>query len=317
MKLRDIFTLAVEKGKEHDLREKEEIERVLSKSKKDYQEMREDEKEEFDTEKFTNPYSDTRILCGEPDKEVNTVFAGIDMEVGEILLADRLREKGEPIDLLITHHPEGKALANLYGVMHLQEDILQKLGIPIGAAEGIMAKRIKEVERGLLPVNHDRAVDGAKLMGFAYMSLHTPSDNMVTNYLQNLLDDKKPDTLNDLVKELKKIPEYKHAISLNAGPKIFVGSKDRRAGKIVVDMTGGTGGSEEAYEKLSSAGVSTVVVMHINEKNRKEAEKNHVNVVVAGHIASDSLGMNLFLDELEKRDVKVLTCSGLYRYKRI
>jgi len=41
-----------------------------------------------------------------------------------------------------------------------------------------------------------------------------------------------------------------------------------------------------------------------------------MNVVVAGHISSDSLGMNLFLDELEKKGVEVLTCGGLIRVNR-
>ena len=41
----------------------------------------------------------------------------------------------------------------------------------------------------------------------------------------------------------------------NAGPNILIGSKERRTGKIFVDMTGGTGGSKDAFERLSQAGV--------------------------------------------------------------
>jgi len=81
-------------------------------------------------------------------------------------------------------------------------------------------------------------------------------------------------------------------------------------------MTGGTGGSEDAYAKLAVAGVGTVIGMHIGEKHRKEAEKNHINVVIAGHMASDSLGINLLLDNLEKKGVEVAPCAGLIRVKR-
>jgi putative NIF3 family GTP cyclohydrolase 1 type 2 len=56
--------------------------------------------------------------------------------------------------------------------------------------------------------------------------------------------------------------------------------------------------------------------MHISEKNLEQAKEHHLNVVIAGHIASDSLGMNLILDQLERRGVEVLTCSGLLRVKR-
>jgi len=56
--------------------------------------------------------------------------------------------------------------------------------------------------------------------------------------------------------------------------------------------------------------------MHMAEDRKREAEKNHVNVVIAGHMSSDSLGMNLFLDELEKRGIEVIPCSGLIRVSR-
>jgi hypothetical protein len=316
MKLKDIYELAVKKGMENDLRGNDAVKKVLRRNKKHYENLKEDEKKDFDLEKLQNPYSDTRILHGEAELEINNIIAGIDMEVGEILLADRLRERGNPIDLVLSHHPEGKALAGLYDVMHLQEDLLNNLGVPIGVAEGIMTPRINEVERNLLPLNHNRSVDAAKLLNFAMMCVHTPADNMVTNYLQKMFDEKEPETIEDIIDELKEIEEYKHAITINVGPKIVVGAKTNRAGKIFVDMTGGTGGSEDAFAKLSAAGVSTLVVMHIGEKHRKEAEKNHLNVVIAGHYASDSLGMNLLLDELEKADIKITACSGLYRVKR-
>ena len=56
--------------------------------------------------------------------------------------------------------------------------------------------------------------------------------------------------------------------------------------------------------------------MHMSEEHKKKAEKYHINVVIAGHIASDSLGMNLLLDEIEKKGVKVIPVSGLTRVKR-
>jgi len=41
----------------------------------------------------------------------------------------------------------------------------------------------------------------------------------------------------------------------------------------------------------------------MREEHRQEAEKAHVNVVIAGHMSSDSIGVNLFLDELEKKEL--------------
>jgi len=316
LKIREIYELAVRRGMENDPRGLDAVQKLLDKERKNYEDLKNDEKGEFDQEKLKNPYSDTRLLCGDPEKEVRRVLAGVDMEVGEVLLADRISERGTLVDLVVAHHPEGKALAALHQVMHLQEDVLAKFGIPINVAEGIMASRISEVRRGLMPLNHNRAVDAARILGLPLMCIHTAADNMVNSFLQKLMDEKKPETLGEVVKTLKEIPEYAEAVKHEAGPSIVVGSKERRAGKIMIEMTGGTGGSEDAFAKLAQAGVGTLVVMHIGEKHRKEAEKNHVNIVIAGHMASDSLGMNLLLDELAGRGVEIMPCSGLIRFER-
>lgn len=316
MKIREIYELAVEKGMEKDPRSKEAVQQILEKENKLYSEMKEEEKKEFDEDRLFNPYSDTRILFGDPEREVKRILAGIDMETGEVLLAERISSRGTQIDLILAHHPEGKAMSALYKVMDLQEDLLAKFGVPINVAEGIMDSRINEVKRGLMPLNHNRAVDAARLLDIPLMCVHTPADNHVSDYLQKVLDEKKPETLGDVVKVLKDIPEYAEAVKSNAGPTIMVGNKERRAGKIMVDVTGGTSGSEDAYSKLAVAGVGTLVVMHIGEKHRKEAEKNHINVIVAGHMASDSLGMNLFLDELARRGLEIIPSAGLLRHER-
>ncbi len=70
------------------------------------------------------------------------------------------------------------------------------------------------------------------------------------------------------------------------------------------------------FENLSQAGVGTLVCMHIGEEHRKKAEEHHINIVIAGHIASDSIGMNLFADKLAAKGVEVVPCSGLIRVSR-
>jgi len=315
MKIKDIYEKAVKRGIELDPRGKDEAAKDLEQAKKDYEALKDKDKPYFDTAALTNPYSDTRILYGDPETDVKRVIVGIDMEVGEVLLADRLRERGTPVDLILAHHPEGRAMANLYGVMGMQSGILLKYGVPINVAEDIMDERIKEVERRLMPVNHTRAVDAARLLGIPFMCVHTPSDNAVTEYLQRLFDAKKPEYVSDVLDLTADIPEYKTSKTEGAGPKVVCGSNKRKAGRVFVDMTGGTGGSKKAFEKLSAAGVGTVVGMHISEDHRKEAEKHHVNVVIAGHISSDTLGLNLLFDSILK-GVEVVETSGFRRIVR-
>ncbi len=316
MKLREVYETAIAAGIETDPRGKKEVELDLKKAKDAHEKLKANEKKEFDEETLTNPYGDTRILYGDGEQEVKTALVGIDIEAAEIMLADRLKEKGRPVDLVLAHHPEGKALAALHEVMHMQSEIMEKFGVPISVAQGIMVSRISEVKRGLMPLNHNKAVDVARILDIPFMCCHTPADNMVTTFLQELIDKKKPTTVGEVVDILKEVPEYQDAIKTNAGPTVVTGSKERKPGKIMVDMTGGTGGSEDAFSKLAMAGVGTLVCMHIGEKHRKEAEKNHINVIIAGHIASDSLGMNLICDRLAKQGIEIIPCSGFTRYAR-
>jgi len=318
MKLGEIYKTVIQKGIDFDPRGKEAIEKFFKLQRDIYEELKEDRKEYFDRERLSNPFADTRILFGDPELEVKKILVGIDIEIGELLLADRLRERGKRIDLIISHHPEGRAMANFYEVMHMQADILNKFGVPINVAEGILEPRIREVSRKVMPANYNRTVDAAKLLNIPLMCVHTPSDNAVTNFLQKELDEKQPDYVKDVMEFLNNIPEYKASRLEQNVPTILIGSERKRAGKIFVDMTGGTGGSKEAFEKLSHTEIGTIVGMHIGEDHLKEAEKNHINVIIAGHMSSDSIGMNLILDELVKKDeIEIFQCSGFIRVARV
>ncbi len=314
MKINEIYNLAIQKGIEADFRGREAIDKLLQRRKEKYEKLSADEKKEFDLESLKNPYSDSRILHIAQDKEIKKILVGIDIEPAEILLA---KEIGK-VDLIISHHPLGKGLANLHEVMELQCDVLNQYGVPINIAEGLMKERIDEVARGINASNHQRTVDAAKILGFNLMCLHTTCDNLAAKFLKEKVDKKDGlMRLEDLLNLFKEIPEYQQAIKIGAGPKIFVGDPARRCGKIAIsEVTGGTEGSPKLYEKMAIAGIGTIVGMHISEEHKKEAEAANLNVVIAGHISSDSLGMNLFLDELEKRGIKIIPCSGLIRISR-
>ena len=317
MKIREFFTSAIQAGIDADPRGRTTVEQELREARKAYEELKAEDKATFDQEKLENPYADSRILHGSPDREVTGILAGIDIETPELLLADRLIEKGTGIDLVLAHHPEGRAYANFYEVMKMQADILNRFGVPINVAESQLSGRMKEVERGLMPVNHARPVDAARLLDIPYLCLHTPADNMVSSFLQAYFEKESPSRLKDVVKLLKEIPEYQEAGRNNAGPRILAGSDDQRPGRVFVDMTGGTSGSKDTLERLSQSGVGTIVGMHMSEDHRKEAEKHHIHVVIAGHISSDTLGLNLLLDVVEKRSPLVVhACSGFKRIKR-
>lgn len=264
-------------------------------------------------------YADTAILHGDPDKQINRILVGIDIEVAELLLADRIRaERG--LDLVISHHPEGRAYAMLFEVMQLQVSLLISSGIEKCVAQQFLEERKREVERRILPQNHTRPVDAARILDLAFMCIHTPADNHVYSFVRELLDKEKPAKVKDIVRLLKDIPEYKNASDNLCGPRVILGNPNRDAGKILVEMTGGTEGPRNVFDKLYKAGVRTLVSMHLSEEHFKKVKDANLNVVIAGHISSDNLGLNLLLDRLEqiaKKKFVTIDCSGFKRIRRI
>ncbi len=273
-------------------------------------------KKYFDSESLANPYSDSRILFGSPKTEVKKLMAGIDADASEVLLADRLNQKGEEIDLVISHHPSGHALASLHEVMDVQVDMFAKAGVPANVAHALFEQRMQEVKRKVGPLNHGQTVDTARLLDMPLLALHTIWDNLGNDFMEKYLGRKEFDTAGEVLDWINEIPEFIEATKGKAGPNIISGSERSRAGKVVVSFTGGTNGSKELYVELAKAGVGTLVEMHVPEDALKELKKLHINVIDTGHMAADSIGANIFLDALEKKEVKVIPCSGLIRVKR-
>jgi putative NIF3 family GTP cyclohydrolase 1 type 2 len=82
-------------------------------------------------------------------------------------------------------------------------------------------------------------------------------------------------------------------------------------------MTGGTEGSKEVFEKYANSGISTLVGMHFSEDHLENAKKANLNVVIAGHVSSDCIGLNLLFDEIEKTEkLEFVSVSGYERIRR-
>ncbi len=311
MNLEQIYKLAIKLGSEHDLRGKEKVQKYIKRVNDKYNALSEKQRKYFDMEKLHNPYSDTRILYNN-GKEVKKVLVGIDIEAQEIIAAKMLG-----YDTVIAHHPEGVALADLGDVMHLQAEVLAQEGIPINIAQSMTKERISEVARGLSPINHFRSVDVARLLDINFACFHTVCDNMAASFLNNLIKKKNPETVGEIVDLLETVPEYQEGIKRKAGPKIYVGHEENYAGKIALtEITGGTSNSKDLYEIMAQVGIGTIIGMHMSEEHKREAQRYHVNVIIAGHISSDSLGVNQFLDKLEDKGIKVTPFSGLIRINR-
>jgi len=317
MNIQDIFNLGVKKAIAADPRGEKGVKKYLANLKKDFDELPELAKAHYHRERLTNPYVDSGILVDDGVKNVKRVIAGIDLTEPEVLMANELNRQGRTVDLLIAHHPVGKTRAHLAEVMSMGVDVFTSYGVPVHLAEKTMEDRQREIVRWTHAANHNKPVDVARILGVNFIVTHTITDNLVDEFMRNYLAEKKPETIKDIIDALLELPEYQYARDHGYGPTIFTGSPRHKVGKYLLEMTGGTNPSSKVYEEFSRAGLSTMVSMHMPDDSFKVANQHMLNVVVAGHMPSDSLGMNLFLDELEKQGVEVIPAGGLIRVSRV
>lgn len=243
-----------------------------------------------------------------PGENIKKIAFGVDIDVAEIMLAKELG-----FDCVITHHPQGTHRVDLYKVMDNQIDRMVKAGVPINKAQKVLAERKGQVDRGMHVTNYDRAANAAKMLKMPFLAIHSPADLLVESYLQGYLDQElsaKPEALTkDIIELLLEIPEYKNSYTK---PKVRVGSEESFAGKAFVTMAGGTSGGKEVFKAYFEAGIGTLVVMHVPEDVIKAVKEQNIgNVLVAGHMASDSLGINLVIKELEAQGLAITRMAGV------
>lgn len=252
------------------------------------------------------PEDSTIIVEGD---NINKVLIGVDMDTPELLLAKELG-----YDCVISHHPmAGSSITNFTKVMDSQIDRMVEFGVPINRAQKVLKKKLGEVDRGMHVRNYDRTASAARLMKMPYLNIHQPADFITEAIVQNHLDERLADNpkakLSDVVEALMEMDEYKNTL---AGPKIRVGADDDYAGRIAVLMAGGTGGGPDVYKAYFDAGVGTIIAMHMPEDVKKAVEEQNIgNVVVAGHMASDSIGLNVIINKLIEMGLEVDKMSGI------
>ena len=240
-------------------------------------------------------------------ENIKRVLMGVDMDTAELLLAKELG-----YDCVVTHHPRNTN-TNMLDIMDYNILRLEELGIPRNRSQKALAKRKDELSYKQHASNSRRSESAAKLLNMPYISLHTPADLISEKIVQTFLDSKfadKPDTkLSDITKALEEIGEYKNSARK---PVIRVGSEDSYAGKIYVTMAGLTGPGVEILKLYFEGGVGTLIEMHIPEKDAKELKEHGFgNVIVAGHMSSDSLGLNKIADKWRELGLEVTMMSGI------
>jgi putative NIF3 family GTP cyclohydrolase 1 type 2 len=234
---------------------------------------------------------------------IKKVLFGIDAAVPELLFA-----KQYGYEAVIAHHPQGgTAILNYHKVFRRHIQQMMAVGISKEEATRAAKRKTEELETDGHTKDYGHSVDMAKLLKMPYMNVHTPLDEVGRRIMAEQINRsiKKNSTVKDVVLALKELPEFQNAIT---EIKIRLGRAENPAGKVVISHGAGTNGGYQIAKTYFEHGVGTLVYIHVSfgdlEKLRADQRGN---LIVTGHIASDSVGINPFLQELKKKGVSVST----------
>ncbi len=244
-----------------------------------------------------------------PGKTVRRIFATIDCDVADLLMARVLR-----CDTVITHHPEGVASLDGWKLIARQVEQMVECGVPVARAETAIQRRMHSVELNSHVRNYARVVQAAQLLNLSFLNVHLPCDVISRRLIgEKMAPFNRPEsraTVSEVIAVLQEIPEQKLAATQ---AKVRLGGLDRLAGRVAVAMAGYTNGGVDVLRAYFEAGVGTVLMMHFPETDLKEGREQKLagNLVITGHMASDSIGINVYLDELERRGLEVVRAGGI------
>jgi len=239
-----------------------------------------------------------------PGRDIRKVLVGIDLEGAELLWA-----KAEGFDLVITHHPPGGPSAlDFWQVLLRQAELLWSYGVPEDVAQAAAAELVRENRLQNHARNYLRLPSLARALGLAYMNIHTPLDEIGRKRLVAAVAElPQGAAVGDLVAHLRsRFGEFRNA---RTEIMVVLGNSRNRAGKVAVIHGAGTNGGYPVAKALFDHGVDTVLYIHIrpHEAHRlaQEYGGKGKNLVVLGHIAGDSLGINPFVEALRARGLFV------------
>ncbi len=243
-----------------------------------------------------------------PGEELETALVGIDLESPEIQLAHN-----EGYDLVLAHHPPGgDPRVNFAPVLDKQIEFMTDHGVPEKRAEEAASSIISGMEHAGHSANYRHDPSIAEHLGQPYMNVHLAPDELGRRRFREIADELDDDaTVGAFADALGEIPEIDEAIT---DVELRVGDRENDLGEVAIHHAAGTNGGSDVASAYFDNGVDTVLYIHVGAGDTAELQEEYggegKNLVVTGHIASDAIGMNEFIDALEAEGLDCETVSG-------
>ncbi|HJY09410.1 MAG TPA: Nif3-like dinuclear metal center hexameric protein [Nitrososphaeraceae archaeon] len=233
-------------------------------------------------------------------KNIKKVMLMIDVTTADLMLAKNLG-----CDAVITHHPIGKASINFYKVIDRHIDYMIENGI----SEKTARLSVMDLRRRIEIRNHTQiyssVIDSAKILNMPLVNIHQPCDEYARRMISERIQERDPNLVSEIITALEEIPEFKKA---ETKIQVAYGQPDTYVGKWIAVIAAGTNGGYLVARNYFENGISTVLYFHIDYNDLVKLRESNVkgNLVILGHLAGDSIGMNALGNKLENEGMQVV-----------
>ena len=233
-------------------------------------------------------------------RKISKVLMAIDAGVAELILAKSLG-----CDALVAHHPIGVSSVNFHRVFDRHVEFMLEHGVDKKIAEMAVRKLKDRVENKTHAEIYNQVVSAARILGMPLVNIHQPCDEYMRKTIFSKIKSARVEKVADLINAVDSIPEFRHS---QVRPKVRIGKPSDTVGKWALVIAAGTNGGYAIAKAYFEAGLDTVIYLHIDygELVKLREDKPPGSLVVLGHLAGDSVGMNGLADELEKLGVETI-----------
>ena len=243
-----------------------------------------------------------------PGTRISHLLLGIDVGTAELFMARQLGYHA-----VVAHHPAGFA-GPYWEVYRLHVGQMVAAGVPRDVAEAAVAERIAGFEAAAQRDNYDHVASVARLLETPFLNIHSPLDEVGRRIMQATVDEtlasNRAATVADLRAALLRLPAFAAA---RTQMQVALGGWDAPAGRVVVSHGAYTNGGYPVARAYLTHGVDTMCCIHfpLEDAQRLATEGVRGNILVMGHIAGDSVGINPYVARLRADGLEVTTFSGV------
>jgi putative NIF3 family GTP cyclohydrolase 1 type 2 len=232
---------------------------------------------------------------------IHRALITVDVSTSELILA-----KNIGCDVVIAHHPIGVSSMEFHRVFDRHTQFMIQNGVPDNEARNAVSRLKRRIQIRSHANIYKQIVDTAGILKMPLVNIHQPCDEFMRRIiLEKIKDHKHHHKISDLLKLIDEIPEFNNAVSR---PIVALGSAKSNVGRIALVLAAGTNGGYPIAKLYYEHGVSTVIYLHIDPTDaaKLNEEKIRGNLVILGHLAGDSIGLNALADKIESEGVETV-----------